>query len=126
MRISDWSSDVCSSDLVLPALPVIASRKPTSLNAALARCVATAIHAITKSWSWVCVALQPAYTMAPASCRPAYRYPPQPSACATNGYLFCYAQPRKYPRRWVTKPITKSVPGIGNQHLQDFVFLESL
>src|SRR3546814_10165476 len=35
MRISDWSSDVCSSDLIMPAMPMIAALSSPHLGAIL-------------------------------------------------------------------------------------------
>src|SRR3546814_1781253 len=40
MRISDWSSDVCSSDLIGASLPVITGDAPKGSRPDLTRCIA--------------------------------------------------------------------------------------
>src|SRR3546814_5226062 len=43
MRISDWSSDVCTSDLLIPSLPMARARRRIAAGAAVQRAAAAGV-----------------------------------------------------------------------------------
>src|SRR3546814_13937684 len=43
MRISDWSSDVCTSDLLIPSLPMARARRRIAAGAAVQRVAAAGV-----------------------------------------------------------------------------------